>query len=564
MKLIKLYSNLEGFRSINFNLTGLSFVFGEQSDLKSTYNGTGKTLMVALIDFCLGSNKKPQLQALNCDFFLDYLDNGTSHTIKRNTIKQNEVFLDDQKYTLNSFKEKISETINLNKSPNISARTKLAMVCRFKKAAFIDPVDSGDGATEFQHILNLLDEFGFDLSLSYQKNKNNTDLNISKKVVKQLKSKDIKDVLVDNDRDIKTEKAKIQRKIIEKEEQLKKFKVAENIEELKGELANLREKYNNGLNRLVILNKKADKIRKSLKENIYYDEKRTLEKYNEYKEIFGNDIIKNIDDVIMFHNDLLGKRIARQNLEFNEINKQIDLLEKEIDIYKKRIDDIYESLNNKIDLTELNSILSEITQLKIKYEKLNSYSEILKQQDDKQMLIKKDFTEQDIFAQKYIEEMDKEIDKISNKFNDYAFAMYGDDIDSYISIKNNTNMSSIRYNIEIKIPNDGSDGISNAKIMCFDLTLKALGKTKYEFLIHDNKIFYGLDYSVVAKLLKKIYQENIDFQYIITMNQSDYNELKNEINDDDLFNNMIESNIKIKLTENDKLLGKTIEIGSLD
>lgn len=564
MRILKLYSNLEGFETIYYNQQGFTFIYGEKGDTSSTYNGTGKTLMISLIDFCLGSNAKKELKVLNCDFFLDYLDSGAVHTVRRNTVEQKNIFVDGEKKSLKQFREDLADIIGLKIKPNITSRTKFRLVCRYEKSSFIDPLDCGDGASAFQHLLNYFDEFGFGLDLLYEKNKNNNDLAVSKKVVKQLKGKDIKEVLTDSDKDIKIEKIKLANKIEEKEKQLTNLKVADNIEELKKELANDSSLYNDALNHIVILNKRYDKILKSFSNNIYSDEKKVLKMYDDYKRIFGSDIVRNIDDVIKFHNDLLEKRTLRQNEQLLTIKNELKTFETKKEQYKKRINEIYSSLDNKIDLSELNSIMSEITQLKIRYEKINSYCETIKQQEDKQMYILKDFTEQNIIAGTYLDEIDKQIQRISNCFNEYAYIMYGNDINSYIILKNNLNINSIRYDFEVKIPNDGSDGITNAKIMCFDLMLKKLGKSKYEFLIHDNKIFYGLDYSMVAKLLKKLYEDKISFQYILTINESDYNELKKEINDDDLFYEMVEKNIKVKLTGKNKLLGRTIELKRSD
>ena len=60
MKLIKLYSNKKSFRTVRFNEKGLSIILAKKKENtqggKKTYNGTGKSLIIALIHFCLGSN----------------------------------------------------------------------------------------------------------------------------------------------------------------------------------------------------------------------------------------------------------------------------------------------------------------------------------------------------------------------------------------------------------------------------------------------------------------------------------------------------------------------------
>ena len=64
MRLIELSANKPSFRTVRFNPRGPSFIVARQkdpesSDKKRTYNGVGKSLIIALVHFCLGSNKKP-------------------------------------------------------------------------------------------------------------------------------------------------------------------------------------------------------------------------------------------------------------------------------------------------------------------------------------------------------------------------------------------------------------------------------------------------------------------------------------------------------------------------
>ena len=63
MQLKKLYANKSSFRTVEFNETGLSFIVAKQKnpDNKNngkTYNGVGKSLLVKIIHFCMGSKKK--------------------------------------------------------------------------------------------------------------------------------------------------------------------------------------------------------------------------------------------------------------------------------------------------------------------------------------------------------------------------------------------------------------------------------------------------------------------------------------------------------------------------
>ncbi len=61
MQLVSLSANKESFKTIRFNRSGVSFIVArqknpEKNDSNNTYNGVGKSLTTAIIDFCLGAS----------------------------------------------------------------------------------------------------------------------------------------------------------------------------------------------------------------------------------------------------------------------------------------------------------------------------------------------------------------------------------------------------------------------------------------------------------------------------------------------------------------------------
>lgn len=560
MKILKISSTLKSFREIEFNENGFSFILGEKDINNETYNGTGKTLSLSIIDFCLGSNKKEELEKLDCMFMLKIKHNQKTFIISRHTKDQNFIYIDGEKYKLTKFREKLCDEFGMDTKKFVTFRTKIALNIRYKKSSFNNPLDPGDGGTEFQHLLNIFDELNFDLDYLYKKHSINEELSLIKKVTKELKNKDIKEVLTDSSKDIDMEKKRLLVKIEEKKRMLSTLRVSENVFELKKELMETRTLFNDSNNKITLLEKNKKKIENSLKENIFLSEKIIVEKYNEFKELFDEKITKTLNDVLTFHNELVEKRYSRLGKQLQQITTELNESIKLNNIYKDRIDNIYSELKDTIDLNELKILFSEITQLELQLQKINTYQNVLTTQNSKKLVVENNFSLENIISQNYIDLQENKIDEICDAFNYYAFTMYNNQIDSYIKITNNTNINSIRYNIDVKIPNDGSDGIQNAKIMCFDLMLKKISHSPFEFIIHDNKIFYGLDFETVAKLFKKLYSDSPDFQYIITLNKSDYNEIKKEMNDDKLFRQIVDDNIKIYLKPDSKLLGMNIDL----
>jgi len=66
MRLISLAASESTFKTVVFNKTGASFILAkqdkpEQFDNSKTYNGVGKSLLVSLIDYCLGTKTSSKI-----------------------------------------------------------------------------------------------------------------------------------------------------------------------------------------------------------------------------------------------------------------------------------------------------------------------------------------------------------------------------------------------------------------------------------------------------------------------------------------------------------------------
>ena len=114
MYLISLSASESSFKAIKFNKTGASFILAkqnnpEQHDNSKTYNGVGKSLVVALIDYCLGakttSKISKSLQQTLPDWFfkLSVEINNKPYEIIRYTSSPKHILLNEKELSLNEF-----------------------------------------------------------------------------------------------------------------------------------------------------------------------------------------------------------------------------------------------------------------------------------------------------------------------------------------------------------------------------------------------------------------------------------------------------------------------------
>ena len=107
MQLIKVYSNKQSFKTVNFNPNGLSFILAKQKlpgvkEKGKTYNGVGKSLLVRILHFCFGASSKDY--ELFCDklesweFYLDFRIGVEDFTIKRATESPDVIILNNESF----------------------------------------------------------------------------------------------------------------------------------------------------------------------------------------------------------------------------------------------------------------------------------------------------------------------------------------------------------------------------------------------------------------------------------------------------------------------------------
>jgi uncharacterized protein YydD (DUF2326 family) len=112
MRLISLTANQDSFHPVTFHSEGITLVLAkqknpEQSDAGKTTNGVGKSLIVTIIHFCLGSNENQKLAKAipGWEFTLAFDLGDTRHTASRNVDRQDVIVLDGQGTALGKYRD---------------------------------------------------------------------------------------------------------------------------------------------------------------------------------------------------------------------------------------------------------------------------------------------------------------------------------------------------------------------------------------------------------------------------------------------------------------------------
>ena len=182
MRLITLAANMPSFRTVRFNRSGLSFVVGAQKSRKDTpgnriktYNGVGKSLMIDLIHYCLGSkpNDAFKKHLPSWEFSLTIEADHREHVIQRSAGEPSNIRLDGEEVTLIKLKEWLQSQAfeNLPDVKGLTFRSLISPFIRSGRGAYarFDWADENDAMNPYWPMVRNGFLLGLDLHLAQRK-----------------------------------------------------------------------------------------------------------------------------------------------------------------------------------------------------------------------------------------------------------------------------------------------------------------------------------------------------------------------------------------------------------
>ncbi len=566
---------MPSFKTINFrNETGLNLIVANQknpgkSDKGDTTNGVGKSMLIAIIHFCLGSSSKKsfQKQLSNWEFCLEFKIDNHIYISKRNCTNQNIIKLNDEDLSIKDFKNKLEHLLFFaipNNFKELTFRSLLSFFIRPRKASYNSETNPNAINLDYQIQLNNAYLLGLDIQLANEKYELKNEKDRIKQLLNDLKNdKFIHDFFVGN-KDISLVKSELNETISLLEKDLNNFEVAEDYYEIKEQADNLKSELENLHNDIFLNQLQINNIDDSIK--ISPDlKKENIEKiYNEASVLFNPETIKKLSELEKFYKHIAAnreKRLIEQKNKLLSINVHLHDLKKtkEVELNSKLK---YLDAHQALDV--FTSLTNKLSDAKSKKENLLMFEDLLAKYKEETRKIEKKLIESTDRTNQYIQYSENHRKDINDFFRSIIKRIYPK-VNSYITIYNNDSDNKIRYDIKAKIDDDKSDGINNVKIFSYDLTLllKGFGH-KVNFLFHDSRILDGIaprqKYELFL-ILNEYIKSNFK-QYILTVNYNQLEEIKPFFSELD-YENIISNNIILELKDNspeDKLLGIQLDI----
>lgn len=567
MNLLKIESDLESFKTINFKPTGLNIILGDDpnnSQEEGGSNGVGKTLSLGIFHHCIGAqNSIPKITSkMPKKFFtLHYDFNNCKNSISRSALG-NEITVNKKEYKIGAFREYLNTSGFFYIPEDAELLTFRSLIKRFARLTKKDcdhPLHT-EAEQDYPSLLNSLHLLGLDIYLAINKKKLKNNLDSISQELKTFKNSDTIKLLVLNGKNPKIQLDKTLHEIDILQKKLDNFEVVDDFKIIEKEANRLKNIISKNEKEISILEFNKLNIKKSLEITPDISKQDLEEMYSGLESIFKPEILKHFDAVEKFHNTIAQNRENRLKNEIINIENKISEL---IEINKKNQQhqqDKIKYLQGKSALDEYTALANNLVELKNTYATVNNFlnleTRLNKQKFDiQEKMIKEDRRTLDFIESNPLNKKDVIFKEIISELYENAAAG--------IILENNTGINQIRYDLKVEIDGADSDGIDNARVLAFDILNLFHGNNhNINFVWHDNRLFADINPKARASwfkfILKKLKSTNK--QYIASLNKENLLSMKEYLSKEEYLEieNSIILSLKGDKPEN-KLLGVQIE-----
>jgi uncharacterized protein YydD (DUF2326 family) len=579
MQLMKVSANKETFHSVIFNRTGLSFIVAQQerpgsSESGKTYNGVGKSLLVRIINFCLGAktdNYKDFCEKLpGWEFYLEYKVNVQQFISMRKTDDPGKIYLNSEEISVKNFNDQMGKIcFSIPDDVNyISFRSLIPFFLRPSKESYVNCMKPNKTGAEYQSLLYNSFLIGLDVNLAQKKYRLRKEQEKIQKIEEVFKDDSLLNDFMTGSRDVRLELDNINDQLKKIGEDLQNFRLAEDYHEIQQEADGIETMLYELNNDILLINANINNIEKSLavKTSSGMSVAELERVYNEVKINFNDDVKKTLQDVESFYRNLISNRNKRLSEQKNQYIFTLSEKNKQKEELQKKFDKLIKYLGEHQALDIFTALKEKQSDLINEKNKLSQFYSMQTYCGTKERQIKIDFIELENITEKYLYEIEESTKKVRDLFRKLAKEFYPKS-PSGITINVKKGENQLAFSIEPRIYSDASDGINNVKIFCYDLTVLFEGQNhSINFIFHDSRLFDSIDerqLAVMFQILKNIFAFS-EKQYIATINQNQLNNLEKMLPPEE-YKDIINKNIVLTLTDDsdtEKLLGIKVDIGN--
>ena len=542
--IVAVRSNMPSFKDVEF-APGFNVVLADrtkESSERESRNGLGKTTLIEIIHFCLGSSAQnnkgllvPQLKGWS--FTVELRVNDRQLTVTRSTEEPGWINLNGDigdwgnqyshqsgtlTFRVSDWNSKLGGLFfNLSNQEAVlkyqpTFRSLFSYLVRHGGGGFISPFTHHKNQKEWDKQVNNAYLLGLTWEHASQLQELKDEENLLNSLRRAAQSGLIEG-MVGTLGNLEAERARLESLVKRQSESLRSFRVHPQYHEIEREANELTSKIHQLSNANLIDGRLLDLYRESLEE----DHDPEVEEVHDIYQAIGITmpylVRRRLAEVQDFHRQILANRRAYlkselQRIEFSRSQRELQLQE------------AIERRAQLLVVLETHGALQEYTQLQELYlgviasrHDINNRIANLKrfEQGKSEVRVKRELLLQS--ARRDFEERRLAREDSINIFNANSEVLYDAPGNLVLAVTNTG------FSFDVEILRSGSQGIDNMKIFCYDLMLARLWARKQPFtslLIHDSTIFDGVDERQVAHALElaKVESERWGFQYVCALN----------------------------------------------
>jgi uncharacterized protein YydD (DUF2326 family) len=234
--------------------------------------------------------------------------------------------------------------------------------------------------------------------------------------------------------------------------------------------------------------------------------------------VFNADALRSINEIAAFHEEVYRNRAQFLKGEISRLRGQIEIRQNDISAASRDKQSVLQILSSSGALETLVALQQSSNELKIALESLKARIEERKRFDRRKDDIGAELVTARRVLKQDLDDRRVGVDEAIGLFATYTRWLYG------ISGKLGIDVGPAGYRFTFSIERQGSDGVDQMVVFCFDLmvaTLRARRGAKFNTLIHDSSLFADVDprqFGLALQLAAST-SKTEGFQYICCLNE---------------------------------------------
>lgn len=535
----RISANQPTFQAIDFK-PGLNVILAyrtKASSKKDTRNGLGKSLLLAIIDYCLGGEgNEVRIEPLrDWAFTLDVTISGVRVQVTRFIENNNKVFIEGstdswcikpsidadtgQAYYSNDQWRIVLGVALFGTSSDPQKyqptfRSLFPYFLRIGQKAYIDPFNFFPGRKRWQTEVAVT----YLLDLNWEHATRWEEYRVQEERLKGY-AKYLKDEEATLGK-LETDLINLRSQLRQDRTALDSFRVLPQYEQIEQEADALTSEIQTRLNHNITLKRRETQYRKAIEAENPPAENILEELYHEVGVVFPEGMKRTLDEAREFHRKIISNRRAFLETELQNIRQKIQANEKDVEAFTLQRAELLKILSEHGALTEWTSLNDRYVKAKTEAERLSIEIQEIKSNKSKIKDIKIARTELSKLAEQDKDNRLEIWSEAVQKFNQLSQSLYNQSGTLILDI------DEIGYKFDVKIGRGASDGVTHMKVFCFDAMLLDLWakKGRIDFLLHDSIMFDPVDSRQRAMALAAISKitEESGSQYICTFNQDSF------------------------------------------